>query len=80
MPIYEYRCKACKKQFELMRTMAQMNAPAPCPACESRETMRQLSLFAAQTKGAPTFSGESCATSEAMGMPCCGGGCRLPNS
>lgn len=32
MPIYDYQCKACGS-FELMRQMAQCNAPAICPQC-----------------------------------------------
>jgi len=33
MPIYEYYCARCKKEFELMRPMARMADPAICPNC-----------------------------------------------
>jgi putative FmdB family regulatory protein len=45
MPIYEYRCRKCATEFELMRPVAQFDAPAPCPACRSRATTRKLSTF-----------------------------------
>ena len=42
MPIYEYRCRACDRAFEiLVRSAAQ---PA-CPACQSRDIERLLSSF-----------------------------------
>jgi putative FmdB family regulatory protein len=41
MPIFEYICKGCGKDFEaLVRT----NSPAPaCPACNSTELEKQIS-------------------------------------
>jgi putative FmdB family regulatory protein len=80
--IYEYRCKSCDTKFEAMRQMREMNAPAPCPSCQSLETMRLLSLFAAHTAAAGGAKGDGfdaggCASSAAMGVPCCGGMCGL---
>lgn len=79
MAIYEYQCKTCAAKFEAMRQMREMDAPAPCPHCQSLETMRLLSLFAAHTSSAPLKSDarDACATSAAMGVPCCGGQCGL---
>ena len=73
MPIYEFKCKTCDNRFETMRSISQMNAPAPCPACQSSETMRLLSLFAAQMRdgGKGADRAEPCATSQMMGRPCC---------
>ena len=45
MPIYEYRCRKCATEFELMRPIAQLDAPASCPACRSSATTRKLSTF-----------------------------------
>ncbi len=47
MPIYEYRCTKCGKDFELMRSMSQMNEAALCPECGS-EAERQVSNFASK--------------------------------
>ena len=55
MPIYEYRCKACQHEFELMRPIARMDQPGPCPACKSRRIERRLSMFAVATSAAPDF-------------------------
>ena len=33
MPIYEYWCSACEKEFEQMRPMSQATEPAKCPDC-----------------------------------------------
>jgi len=45
VPIYEYKCRKCGHEFELMRRLSQMDAPAPCPACRSKETGRKISAF-----------------------------------
>jgi putative FmdB family regulatory protein len=47
MPIYEYRCKQCENRFEKLRPLAEVHHPAVCPKCQSEQTMRVLSLFAA---------------------------------
>ncbi len=36
MPIYEYACASCGHRFELLRPMAQADAPAICAACKSQ--------------------------------------------
>jgi putative FmdB family regulatory protein len=33
MPIYEYWCASCGKEFEQMRPMSQSSEPAKCPTC-----------------------------------------------
>jgi putative FmdB family regulatory protein len=35
MPLYSYRCPACKEEFEKQLKMAEMEVPEgePCPAC-----------------------------------------------
>lgn len=35
MPIYEYRCPKCGKDFELMRPFSKADEAAPCPDCGS---------------------------------------------
>ena len=47
MPIYEYKCKTCERQFELLRSFREGQTPARCPACGSEQTNRLLSMFAA---------------------------------
>ncbi len=75
VPIYEYKCKSCDNKFETLRSMRD-DSPASCPTCGGEETMRLLSLFAAQTKdsdGAAVMSNGGAAPTRGGG--CCGGGC-----
>ena len=57
MPIYEYRCKRCGAEFELMRSVAKLDDPAPCIACKSRRTQRKISVFAVHRSAAPDLLG-----------------------
>ena len=45
MPIYEYRCSKCSKDFELMRPFSQADEPALCPDCGVAGE-RLISIFA----------------------------------
>lgn len=49
MPIYDYRCKQCAHEFELivLRT-----SPVPaCPSCDSQDIEQLLSGFAVSSEG-----------------------------
>jgi len=48
--MYEYVCKKCETRFEkLVRSMSDDSKPA-CPKCDSKQTARALSVFAAVGK------------------------------
>ena len=49
MPLYEYQCRACQHQFELLVRTGQVPA---CPTCGSTDLERALSMFAVTTQGA----------------------------
>ena len=66
MPIYEYRCRACGGDFEKYVSTAATRVT--CPACESRDVTRKLSVFGMKAAG-------SVATATASGGGCCAGGC-----
>jgi putative FmdB family regulatory protein len=36
MPIYEYYCSKCQREFEIMRPISAANKPAPCPTCGAK--------------------------------------------
>lgn len=46
MPIYEYRCKKCEKEFE---ALVYGSEKASCPTCHGKSLERLLSTFAAVT-------------------------------
>jgi putative FmdB family regulatory protein len=48
MPIFEYVCRECGHRFE---KIVNGGAVPECPACESRKLEKQLSVFAAATRG-----------------------------
>ena len=48
MPIFEYACKACGRQFEFLKLPTTTTAPV-CPDCQSGDLERLLSGFAVNT-------------------------------
>lgn len=71
MPIYTYRCSACKAQFE---RLVRGSASVTCPECSGRKLERLMSLTAK-----PASAGKPADLSR-LGPPagggCCGGGCQ----
>jgi putative FmdB family regulatory protein len=59
MPLYEYECRRCHHQFELL--VREQTVPA-CPSCDSQELDKQLSVFAvgATTKSLPVRQSAPC--------------------
>ena len=50
MPVYEYLCRDCQKQFEMVRPMAEAGAGnVSCPACGSTAVERTYSPVYAKT-------------------------------
>lgn len=59
MPIYEYQCRGCGKQFEQL--IIHSTTPE-CPACKGRDLERLISLFAVDsetTRGTALKAGRS---------------------
>jgi putative FmdB family regulatory protein len=48
MPLYEYACKTCARQFE---ALVRASETPECPSCHGHELERKLSVFAAHTAG-----------------------------
>ncbi|HZV52221.1 MAG TPA: zinc ribbon domain-containing protein [Candidatus Dormibacteraeota bacterium] len=69
MPIYEYRCEACDRTFEVLTSYADREGRHSCPSCDSTETRVVVSSFAAI--GAEPRGG----TGEGSGGCACGGAC-----
>lgn len=61
MPLYEYSCTSCGKQFEVL--MREGVVPA-CPTCQSQSVEKQFSTYAVgamSAKPAPMPAGGPCA-------------------
>jgi putative FmdB family regulatory protein len=75
MPIFEYACKECGHNFEVLVFGSEK---AACPKCKSKSLAPQLSVFAVSAKSgssAPTLSG-SCGS---CGDPRGPGACSMPD-
>jgi putative FmdB family regulatory protein len=72
MPIYEYRCEACERRFEVLTSFAERERAKPCPTCESLQTRVLVSSFAAVGGGSELSSTLPMAPSSGG---CCGGSC-----
>ena len=76
MPIYEFMCKVCCKDFSALRRTDSSETLA-CPACGAEKVVRMLSVTARTQSAGDTFSmpSSSCDTGFGGGGGCCGGGC-----
>ena len=81
MPLYEYRCRDCGHQFEILQRLGEGAGGLACPRCRAAALDKQFSTFA-------TASGSGAAGAESLagcgegacgaGMEaCCGGACAM---
>ncbi len=68
MPLYEYHCESCERDFEKRRAIEKADAPIECPECESSQVTRKLTLFVALGKS-------DAGAREMNAGGCCGGAC-----
>lgn len=73
MPIYEYRCADCRREFE---ALVRSSSEPACPHCGSRRLDKLLSVFATATAAPPqpAFAGGPCG---GCGHPDGPGACRF---
>jgi putative FmdB family regulatory protein len=73
MPIYEYACRKCSTDFELLRRSQDRLAPAACPTCGEQRLALRMSTAAVGVGGGR--AADACAApGGGMGMGgCCGG-------
>lgn len=51
MPLYEYRCGQCEKQFEVNQSVYARVEDTECPGCQARQATRLLSSFSSNVVG-----------------------------
>jgi putative FmdB family regulatory protein len=68
MPIYEYRCAGCGREFE--KYVSGAATAVACPECASPKVKRTLSVVGIRSGGSMMPS-----AGPTGGGGCCGGGC-----
>ncbi|MGI6639279.1 MAG: FmdB family zinc ribbon protein [Desulfobulbus sp.] len=58
MPLYEYHCRSCDKDFEQLTTSAASQQIVACPHCGSTEVRKQIS--ASSHRSSPAQTGPTC--------------------
>jgi putative FmdB family regulatory protein len=74
MPLYEFTCCDCEKDFELLVRSSKWEG-TPCPHCGSKKLSKKLSVFAASVASS-TSAVPSCAMNPQGGGGC---GCCSPH-
>ncbi|MBM3777571.1 MAG: zinc ribbon domain-containing protein [Acidimicrobiia bacterium] len=74
MPLYEYACNDCHREFELLVRSTEQPV---CPSCDSAELTRRLSVFAAHTNGSSVTASPSMGACGTCGDPRGPGACSL---
>ena len=74
MPLYEYRCRSCDNQFELL---VRESTKLECPKCAGTELDKQLSVFAVSAPASGGFRDFAPAPCGACGDPRGAGSCKV---
>ena len=78
MPIYEYRCAACRRALNFLVRSIAGHQPPVCPKCGHAKMERVLSRFAAITGGARADAEPSSINHPPSSMPPPGGAADIP--
>lgn len=60
MPLYEYYCPDCGRDFEKMMRFDQADEKPVCPTCAGKRTQKKLSLFSSKGSAADTSLSGGC--------------------
>jgi len=60
MPIYEFRCKKCKKIFESLIFSPAEEKGLSCPKCGAKKPQKVMSVFAGGKSNCSSCSSTSC--------------------
>lgn len=56
MPIFEYECKECQHQFEILRIKKKDGSDLTCPKCGAGDVFKRLSAFSSGSNAGNTNS------------------------
>ncbi len=73
MPLYEYTCRKCGAEVELL--VRESDARPRCPTCGSTALTRKFSTFSSSVRSTATSSACSSGTCSLAGSSCSTGGC-----
>lgn len=68
MPIYEFQCKECQRDFKTLRRAEKLKEVV-CPTCGTDHIMRLLSVTAQTASEQPSFAG-GCGTARDAASCC----------
>jgi len=72
MPLYEFTCTKCDKDFELLIRSSNWEGTAACPHCGSKKLTKKLSVFASSVASSSSSAGPACGLKPGGGCGCCG--------
>ncbi len=49
MPLYEYKCKDCRTNFQVLKTLSKRDEKERCPNCGGSQIERLISQFMTNT-------------------------------
>jgi putative FmdB family regulatory protein len=79
MPLYEYDCKDCSKQVEIL--VSSVNAKPSCPQCGSKKLTKLLSVIGSPVMGGGADSARKSSVESGLcgRSQCASGGCMNGN-
>jgi len=72
MPIFEYTCKDCNSNYDILHKSKEEKDIVVCPKCNSRNYEKLISSFSSVISSGSSSGG---CESGSCGMPSYGGGC-----
>jgi putative FmdB family regulatory protein len=74
MPLYEYECLTCRREFELL---VRESTELACPACHGHDLERRLSVFAVSAPPRAASTGRAIGPCGSCGHPDGPGSCSV---